>query len=116
MRNAWVVLCLVAVSACGNAPAVAVPDVVGERAEYAQGLLTGAGWHVELTESEDAEPASEPGTVVAQSVPAGSTVTGEMLTMTLTVAPDTVEVPDVTGLSLERAESELSKLGLDMAT
>ncbi|MCW3038237.1 MAG: pknB [Solirubrobacterales bacterium] len=89
---------------------VAVPSVVGKTQDEAETALTGAGLKADVTEQEAAD--KDPGTVLAQDV-AGGTMLSKGATVTLTVAkaPETKEVPDVTGKTDDEAVSELSGAG-----
>jgi len=89
---------------------VAVPNVVGRPRAEAQAALEGEGLAVRVTEQEDDE--AEPGTVLAQDVPAGTTVDeGTTVTLTVARAPARVEVPDVVGREVEDAVERLEEEG-----
>jgi serine/threonine-protein kinase len=89
-----------------------VPSVVGQREAAATRALRGAGFAVDVQETEDGARA---GTVVAQD-PAGGTEAAAGSTVTITVAsePEQVTVPDVEGLSESQASERLSARGFQV--
>lgn len=100
-------------------PAGTVPDVVGESLSTARAELKAAGY--EVAEQAVADEAAV-GQVVSQQPPGGSRLAaGGLVTLmvssgpgqtTTTVSPALVKVPDVVGLSLQRAATTLRDAGL----
>jgi serine/threonine-protein kinase len=89
---------------------VTVPDVVGLSRDSAEARLRDDGFAVGVEEQESDEPE---GDVITQSPGAGSRVTrGTTVTITVSTGRPQVDVPDVVGLSEERAASRLSSAGL----
>ena len=89
---------------------VDVPDVVGDTIEEARSTLEAAGFRATVEEREDAE--ADPGTVLAQSPAAGSTVdAGATVALTVARAPRMVAVPDVIGRPTAEATAALREAG-----
>ncbi|TDC73446.1 Stk1 family PASTA domain-containing Ser/Thr kinase [Streptomyces hainanensis] len=91
--------------------AVEVPDVVGDDLEDAQAELEEAGFTVETEEEESTE--EDPGTVLDQDPSGGQEAEPDsVVTLTVAVEPEGVEMPDVVGRSFDEASQILSDLGL----
>jgi eukaryotic-like serine/threonine-protein kinase len=89
---------------------ISVPDVTGQSSASAEGQLRdeGLGVAIEEEESEETE-----GQVIAQSPGGGTSVDrGATVTITVAVAPELTEVPDVVGLNAADASSQLGGVGL----
>jgi len=89
---------------------VTVPDVTGLTRESAEGRLRDEGLEVsaEEQESDVAE-----GDVISQNPTAGTRVSrGDTVTIVVSTGTPKVDVPDVVGMSEERATSRLSGAGL----
>ena len=87
-------------------------NVVGMNIEEAASKLTSLFYKVEITEQESQEP---DGTVLEQSIPAGSdndAWTVVTLTVSKFVEKETVTVPDLFGLTLDEALKTLTEAGL----
>jgi serine/threonine-protein kinase len=92
----------------GPAP-VAVPSVVGLLYDTAASQLQAAEFAVARRDVDSDEPA---GTVVAQNPAGNSTAAkGSVVTLDVSKGPETVEVPDVTGLDGPTARSTLTAAG-----
>jgi eukaryotic-like serine/threonine-protein kinase len=88
-----------------------VPGVVGERRNAAEDALRQAGFEVSTDERESSF--EDEGRVLAQDPPGGDSVErGEDVTITVGTGPDTVEVPDVVGVSAAQAGRILEGSGL----
>jgi serine/threonine-protein kinase len=88
-----------------------VPGVVGERRSAAEDALRQAGFEVSTDERESSF--EDEGRVLAQDPPGGDSVErGEDVTITVGTGPDTVEVPDVAGVSAAQAGRILEGSGL----
>jgi beta-lactam-binding protein with PASTA domain len=106
----------VAVEGLSTAPprveTVDVPDVVGQRLPEAQGTFLRAG----LEPSERLRGVGEPGVVVDQEPPAGTTVAVGTVAMAIAEAsvppPSLSVVPDVVGAAVGEAQAELEGAGL----
>ena len=95
---------------------VEVPDVKGKSQANAEKALKDAGLVPVIgTPKETTEVAS--GTVVSQSVEAGTSVAkNSKVTITVAAAPGTVQVPDVIGLTETAAKATLEKAGLQVSS
>src|SRR5918998_1381395 len=88
-----------------------VPGVFGERRSAAEDALRQAGFEVSTDERESSF--EDEGRVLAQDPPGGDSVErGEDVTITVGTGPDTVEVPDVAGVSAAQAGRILEGSGL----
>jgi eukaryotic-like serine/threonine-protein kinase len=93
---------------------VTVPDVTGLTRESAEARLRDEGLEVAVEEQESDDPE---GDVISQSPGGGSRVArGETVTITVSTGRPQVEIPDVVGMSEERASSRLSAVGLTPVT
>jgi serine/threonine-protein kinase len=101
----------VTVTVSGGRGTVPVPAVEGQSREDAERALTEAGFKVEVEEAfSDSVPA---GDVISQSPQGGRQATkGRTVTITVSRGVEGVEVPQLTGLSRDEAEQQLSGLGL----
>lgn len=101
----------VKLTVCSGSGPIEVPNVLGEKVENAQSILVEAGLNVVIKEEESDE---EAGTVLEQSLKAGSEAEkGD--TITIVVSKEAkVDVPNLESLSLEDAEAELKKYGLKL--
>jgi membrane peptidoglycan carboxypeptidase len=91
---------------------VAVPDVVGLTLAEAEALLTEAGFKVSSVDDAGSSEAS--GTVIDQT-PSGSAthLQGQTVALVVSARPaNMVAMPDVTGLDIAEAVSELERAGL----
>jgi beta-lactam-binding protein with PASTA domain len=90
---------------------VTVPDVTGLTRDSAVARLRDEGLEVAVDEQESDEPE---GDVISQSPSGGTRVTrGETVTITISTGRPQVSVPDVVGMSEERASSRLGAAGLN---
>ena len=91
---------------------VAVPDVVGEKQENAEGILQEAGFQVSVTEEGSSEVPK--GQVIRQSPLANQkALEGSVVTIWVSSGPSTVEVPDVVNELEEDAKAILTDAGLN---
>lgn len=89
---------------------VIMPDVKGKTREDARNTLAEYGFAV--NESWEESDTIDVGVVISASVEAGSQVAvGSTVTLTVSAGPAGVEVPTVTGISYEEADSQLVSLG-----
>ncbi len=103
----------------GDAPEQApVPTVTGLSATDAQKQLEAGGWiYQQATETIETEDPAMVGKVVSQSPRPGTTASkGSAITVTLGKAPDTAQLPDVTGQTLENARATLEGNGFKVQT
>jgi len=95
-------------------PPVRVPDVTGQSLEAAEATLTNA----ELTLGTVTRKASGtqvPGTVLAQSPPAGGSLhAGQKVDLTVAKAPKEVTVPEVEGAAQAAATAHLKNAGFNV--
>lgn len=90
---------------------VAVPNVVGQTQQQAKAMLEDKKLRVEISQKYSSEEPA--GIVISQTPEAGTTVKEERtVTIYVSKGAEQVAVPDVTGISKEDAEKQLSKLGL----
>ncbi|MFR9725727.1 Stk1 family PASTA domain-containing Ser/Thr kinase [Streptomyces sp. MS19] len=95
---------------------VMVPDVRGQSESDARAALTDAGFEPgETTEDVCEEEGVEEGTVCDTDPPIGQRADeGTTVGLILSSGPAEIEVPDVTGGTIEEAEEQLDELGLDI--
>ncbi len=93
-----------------GAPLVALPSLVGQSLEEARSAIEELGLTVGDV-SEDGE-GTEPGTVTAQTPPAGEVEAGTSVALTAT--PAGIEVPDLAPLRYRQARSRIEELGLEV--
>ncbi|MFD1212159.1 PASTA domain-containing protein, partial [Arthrobacter sp. GCM10027362] len=91
-----------------------VPDVRGRTVEDATAELQQAGLQVRIAEERVFDREVEAGDVVAQSPSEGTVVPGDTVTLTLSLGPRMVEVPDVVGQRISKARQILENLGFDV--
>ena len=92
---------------------VTVPDVTGLTRESAEARLRDEGLEVSADEQESDEPE---GDVISQSPAGGAKVArGETVTIVVSTGRPKVDVPDVVGMSEERASARLTGAGLTVA-
>ncbi|MFG3195897.1 Stk1 family PASTA domain-containing Ser/Thr kinase [Streptomyces sp. NPDC048208] len=90
---------------------VDIPDVSGEDVETARQDLTEAGLKVRIA-GERVNSDYDKGQVAFQSPEAGGRgAEGDTVTLTLSKGPEMVEVPDVTGSSVDEAHQKLEAAG-----
>ncbi|MFE2752430.1 Stk1 family PASTA domain-containing Ser/Thr kinase [Actinosynnema sp. NPDC059335] len=103
----------------GDAPQAApVPSVTGLSPQDAQRKLEAEQWvYQQATETVETDDPNLVGKVVSQSPSAGTSAPkGSTITVTLGKAPDTVQLPDVTGQTLENARATLEGNGFKVQT
>jgi serine/threonine-protein kinase len=88
-----------------------VPDVTGETVEDATARLQQAGLKVVVAQERVYDSDVDAGAVVSQSPGRGTVVPGDTVTLTLSLGPRLVEVPNVVGQSVGDARQALEKLG-----
>ncbi|MBR3624538.1 MAG: Stk1 family PASTA domain-containing Ser/Thr kinase [Selenomonadaceae bacterium] len=98
-----------------SAEEVNVPNVVGKQMTLARQILEDAHLRVNVAETYDASvPAGE---VVSQSPEAGARVKSERLvSIYVSKGGESLELPDLKGLSRTAAENRLKKMGLSVGT
>ncbi|MHC5700616.1 Stk1 family PASTA domain-containing Ser/Thr kinase [Streptomyces tirandamycinicus] len=91
-----------------------IPDVTGESVEDATSALADAGLKVRVAPEQVHSP--EQAGAVARQSPAegGRAAGGDTVTLTVSKGPRMVEVPDVTGDSLDDARRELQQAGFEV--
>ena len=102
----------------GPAVPAAVPGVTGLTAADAQKKLEAEGWvYQQATETIETDDPNMVGKVVSQVPGPGVSATkGSAVTVTLGKAPDTAQLPDVTGQTLENARTTLEGNGFKVQT
>jgi beta-lactam-binding protein with PASTA domain/ABC-type amino acid transport substrate-binding protein len=94
---------------------VRVPNLVGMTRDEAELLAARRGLEVSVTTRRTTEAVR--GTVIEQDPPAGRSVArGETVAIVVAAAPQTVEIPDVTGLSEDDAVGVLLDAGFEIGT
>ena len=92
---------------------VEVPDVIGEPRDEAESRLSEEGFDVSVETEESS--AGEEGNVTSQSPSAGGEADFESeVTITVGEGPYTVQAPDLSGLTVSEAESELADADLEL--
>ncbi|TVR35996.1 MAG: Stk1 family PASTA domain-containing Ser/Thr kinase [Nitriliruptor sp.] len=92
---------------------VEVPDVTGEPFEDAVAVLEAAGFRTADEQVFDESVAA--GTVIASDPPADEVLDeASLVTLTVSQGPRPIEVPDVTGDTLEAADDTLQELNLEV--
>lgn len=92
---------------------VKVPDVVGKQSEVAKKILEESNLRVNLAETYDAN--TPVGNVVSQTPEAGSTVKEKRLvTIYVSKGGESIEMPDLHGMTKANAEAKLKNLGLKL--
>lgn len=89
---------------------VDVPDVTGESEEDAVAELEDAGLKAEIA-TQRVNSEEDKGDVAAQSPSEGQLAEGDTVTLKISKGPVMVEVPDVTGLSVDDAHTKLEGAG-----
>ncbi|NBM14906.1 Stk1 family PASTA domain-containing Ser/Thr kinase [Streptomyces sp. GC420] len=103
----------VAILVSRGAP-VEVPDVVGKSVADATAELADAGLEAEVS-SEPVFSVEEKDTIAKQSPGGGAEVgEGDRIRLTVSKGPQLVEVPDVEGLSEDKAVAELEAAGFEV--
>ncbi|MET8690462.1 Stk1 family PASTA domain-containing Ser/Thr kinase [Streptomyces sp. NPDC004732] len=93
---------------------VEVPDVTGESEEDATADLEDAGLKVEIAPSR-VNSDEDKGDVAAQSPVADKTIAeGDTVELTISKGPPMIEVPDVTGMSVDEATEKLEGAGFEV--
>lgn len=93
-----------------DAEEVEVPDVVGLTEAEAINDLEEVNLQYKITEEETDE--YDPGVVIHQSIDAGTKVKeGKVIELTVSVASDEIEVPEVTGMTQDKATLALENAG-----
>lgn len=95
-----------------------VPDVMNLLPQDAQKKLSAEGWvYQQATETVETDDPNLVGKVVEQTPAAGTTAPkGSAITVTLGKAPETIQLPDVTGQTLENARATLEGSGFKVQT
>ena len=94
---------------------VAVPDVTGKQMTLARQILEDKKLRVNVAETYDESVPA--GVVVSQTPEAGSTVKEERLvTIYVSKGGESIEMPDLKGLSKKDAENKLQKMGLKIGS
>ncbi|MBB5806821.1 serine/threonine-protein kinase [Saccharothrix ecbatanensis] len=95
-----------------------VPDVMKLAPQDAQKKLEAEGWvYQQATETVETEDPNLVGKVIEQNPAAGTTAPkGSTITVTLGKAPETIQLPDVTGQTLDNARATLEGSGFKVQT
>ncbi|MDQ0202318.1 Stk1 family PASTA domain-containing Ser/Thr kinase [Pectinatus haikarae] len=94
---------------------VSVPNVVGQTEEQAKAMLEDKKLRVQISQNYNTDVPS--GIVISQTPEAGTTVKEDrMITIYVSKGAEKVAAPDITGLTKEDAEKQLSKIGLKIGT
>lgn len=98
-----------------GAGAIEIEDVTGKTYEEAKAILEQQGFIVNKSESYNNQVAK--GYVVSQNPAGGRNVTkGTAVALVVSLGEDKVRVPNVVGLSLDKAKSELDHAGISVGT
>ena len=97
-----------------NQPKVAVPSVIDLPVDTAEAKIRALGL---VPEPTDVNSAKEVGTVVDQNPSASEMVaSGSKVGISVSIGPNTVDLPDLKGLSKEEASAQLADLNLKVGT
>jgi beta-lactam-binding protein with PASTA domain/predicted Ser/Thr protein kinase len=97
-----------------TAAQVSVPNVAGQDQETATQNLQAAGLTVGEVSRQVTSDESQIGTVLGTDPTSGTQVDpGSAVALTVGVGPDTIEVPAVIGLDVDRAQNTLENAGFD---
>ena len=89
-----------------------LPSFVGQQVSAAQGAAAAGGYSINAVPTASSQPAN---TIVRQSPAANTAIThGEVVTVYVSTGPPQVSVPDVDGLNVNQAESELTQAGFQV--
>ncbi len=90
-----------------------VPSVIGKTFDQAKAAVTGVG--LKVVRAQKVDPTGTLDTVVSANPPVGAQLeVGATVTLTVIVGALQVNVPDLTGMSIDAATEALSKLGLTL--
>ncbi|MFR0358784.1 Stk1 family PASTA domain-containing Ser/Thr kinase [Streptomyces sediminimaris] len=96
-----------------GAPKVAVPSVLGKSLDEAKQILEADKYKFNV-ETKTQESSEQPNTVLDQNPGLGKEVQkGSTITLTIAKAPETVQVPDVTGRSCDEAKAQMTANNLN---
>ncbi|MDA8334607.1 MAG: PASTA domain-containing protein [Peptococcaceae bacterium] len=96
-----------------NVPEVQVPDVTGRTYSEAHTVMSGAGLRTDMVSGVN--PAVPKGLVISQDPVAGALVKqNRVVTLTVSQGPQMVQVPDLTGMTGDAANTALGNAGLKM--
>ena len=105
----------ISVVICAESDTAEVPDVVGDSVSSAESKIREAGLVPEREYKTDSS--TEAGYVISQSPSPGSTVdSGSTVTIVVSQGSESVQVPDVTGMSESSAKSAIKSAGLSVGT
>jgi eukaryotic-like serine/threonine-protein kinase len=89
-----------------------LPNFVGQQFSSAQGQAQSAGFQLQQQSVSNSQPT---GTIVSQSPAPGTPITkGEVVTVQVSSGPPEVGIPNVTGMSVQQATSELQAAGFQV--
>jgi eukaryotic-like serine/threonine-protein kinase len=89
-----------------------LPDFVGQQFSSAQGQAQSGGYQLQQQSVASSQP---PGTITSQSPAPGTPITkGEVVVVQVSSGPPQVSIPDVTGMSVQAATSELQQAGFQV--
>ncbi|MEV0095710.1 Stk1 family PASTA domain-containing Ser/Thr kinase [Streptomyces sp. NPDC050738] len=93
---------------------VEVPSVIGDAEDDARSALEDEGFKVAIAPEQVNSPEDE-GSVATQSPDEGAqAATGDTITLTISKGPKEIEVPDVTGESIDEATKDLKAAGFEV--
>lgn len=94
---------------------VAVPELKSKTLVEANNILNKNGLHLKV-EGENYDEAVAPGLIARQNIPPGNKVKeGRGISVILSKGPKILSIPELTGQTMENAETVLSKSGLKIA-
>jgi eukaryotic-like serine/threonine-protein kinase len=89
-----------------------LPSFVGQQVSAAQGAAAAGGYSINPVSAASSQPAN---TIIRQSPAANTPIThGEVVTVYVSSGPPQVSVPNVDGLNVNQAESELTQAGFQV--
>jgi eukaryotic-like serine/threonine-protein kinase len=89
-----------------------LPSFVGQQVSAAQGAAAAGGYSINPVPTASSQPAN---TIIRQSPAANTPIThGEVVTVFVSTGPPQVNIPNVDGLNVNQAESELTQAGFQV--
>ncbi|UJH71300.1 Stk1 family PASTA domain-containing Ser/Thr kinase [Ornithinimicrobium sp. INDO-MA30-4] len=94
---------------------ITIPSVVGSPQDEARQSLEGAGFTVEIADDTVRDNDVEEGSIASQSPDSGTGFADDVITLTVSEGPETVEVPDLIGAQYDEAKTQLEDLGFEVS-
>ncbi|TDC48446.1 Stk1 family PASTA domain-containing Ser/Thr kinase [Jiangella ureilytica] len=102
----------VAITVSRGREPIDVQDFTGQPADQAEAALAEAGFRVNRAEEHSADIGA--GTVIRQDPASGTAFRNDEITIVVSLGPEMIEVPNVTGERVDRAEQILREAGFEV--